>query len=51
MPVAVARLLERTGDLVRAQAFVLASLLVVLCVAALSVVETAVGRSRDAAHH
>ena len=28
-----------------------ASLLVVLCVAALSVVETAVGRSRDAAHH
>jgi hypothetical protein len=38
-------LLSRTGDLVRAQAFVLASLLVVVCIAALVLVESALGRS------
>ncbi|MFM7666383.1 MAG: ABC transporter permease [Actinomycetota bacterium] len=51
MPVAVARLLERTGDLVRAQAFVLSSLLVVLCAATLLVVEISLWRQRDVAHH
>ncbi|MFM7525103.1 MAG: ABC transporter permease [Actinomycetota bacterium] len=51
MPVAIARLLERTGDLVRAQAFVLSSLLVVLCAATLLVVEISLGRQRDVAHH
>lgn len=45
MPVVIARLLSRTGDLVRAQAFVLASLLVVVCIAALVLVESALGRS------
>ena len=45
MPVVIARLLSRTGDLVRAQAFVLASLLVVVCLAALMLVESALGRS------
>ena len=49
MPVAVSRLLERTGDTVRAQAFVLATVLVIACVAALFVVELALGRSRRAA--
>ena len=45
MPVVIARLLSRTGDLVRAQAFVLASLLVAVCIAALVLVESALGRS------
>lgn len=45
MPIAIARLLSRTGDLVRAQAFVLASLLTVVCVAALVLVEFALGKS------
>jgi thiamine transport system permease protein len=45
MPVMIARLLSRTGDLVRAQAFVLASLLVAVCIAALVLVESALGRS------
>lgn len=49
MPVAISRLLERTGDLVRAQAFVLASLLVVTCLLALLAIETASGRGQDAA--
>jgi len=49
LPVAIARLLERTGDLVRAQAFVLASVLVLACFAALCVVEVALGRSERVA--
>ena len=48
MPVAVARLLERTGDLIRAQAFALASLLIVFCVGALLVVESATAGRRHA---
>jgi len=51
MPVAIARLLERTGDLVRAQAFVLSSLLIVSCAATLFVVEISLGRQGDVAHH
>lgn len=51
MPVVIARLLSRTGDLVRAQAFVLASLLVVVCLAALMLVESALGRSDHVARH
>lgn len=49
LPVAIARLLERTGDPVRAQAFVLASVLVLACFAALCVVEIALGRSERVA--
>jgi thiamine transport system permease protein len=49
LPVAIARLLERTGDLVRAQAFVLASVLVLACFAVLCVVEVALGRSERVA--
>jgi len=41
MPVTIARLLSRTGDVVRAQAFAMASLLVFLCVVALIAVESA----------
>jgi len=41
MPVTIARLLSRTGDVVRAQAFAMASLLVFLCVVALIAVELA----------
>lgn len=51
MPVVIARLLSRTGDLVRAQAFVLASLLVVVCLAALMLVESALGGSDHVARH
>ena len=40
MPVMIARLLARTGDLVRTQAFVLSTLLVVTCIAALLLVES-----------
>ena len=40
MPVIIARLLGRTGDLVRTQAFVLATVLVVACIAALLLVES-----------
>jgi len=40
MPVTIARLLGRTGDLVRTQAFVLATVLVVACIAALLLVES-----------
>jgi len=49
IPVAIARLLERTGDLVRAQAFVLASVLVLACFAALCMVESALGRTERVA--
>ncbi len=48
MPVAVARLLTRTGDIVRAQAFALSSLLIVFCIGALLVVESATGGRRRA---
>lgn len=48
MPVAIGRLLERTGDLVRAQAFVLASILVLVCVSALIAIEAGTGRPRRA---
>lgn len=51
MPVVIARLLGRTGDLVRAQAFALATLLIVMCVTALVLVEVALGRRRHAANH
>ncbi|NBY58163.1 MAG: iron ABC transporter permease [Actinobacteria bacterium] len=40
LPVMIARLLGRTGDLVRTQAFVLATVLVVACVSALLLVES-----------
>jgi len=43
--------LERTGDLVRAQAFVLSSVLIVSCAATLFVVEISLGRQGDVAHH
>ena len=49
LPVAVARLLARTGDLVRAQGFALATILVVACVAVLVIVDSALGRRRDVA--
>jgi len=49
MPVAISRLLSRTGDVVRAQAFAMASLLVVVCTAALIVVESAMKRGDHAA--
>lgn len=48
MPVAITRLLGRTGDLVRAQAFVLASMLIGLCFVAMLVVELALGRGAHA---
>jgi len=51
MPVVIARLLGRTGDLVRAQAFALATLLIIMCAIALVLVELALGRSRRAATH
>ena len=53
MPVMIARLLGRTGDLVRTQAFVLATVLVVACVAALLLVESGARnhiRTRDNTH-
>lgn len=40
MPVTIARLLGRTGDLVRTQAFVLATVLVAACITALLLVES-----------
>jgi len=40
MPVMIARLLGRTGDLVRTQAFVLATVLVAACITALLLVES-----------
>jgi thiamine transport system permease protein len=48
IPVAIARLLSRTGDEVRAQAFALASILVVVCVMALAIVEMALQRGEHA---
>ena len=48
LPVLIARLLGRTGDVIRAQAFALASVLVVACLSALFLVEIALGRSRRA---
>jgi ABC-type Fe3+ transport system permease subunit len=40
MPVTIVRLLGRTGDLVRTQAFVLATVLVAACITALLLVES-----------
>ena len=51
MPVTIGRLLSRTGDLVRAQAFALSTLLVLLCFVALLFVEAVFGRNRDAQRH
>jgi thiamine transport system permease protein len=51
MPVTIGRLLSRTGDLVRAQAFALSTLLVLLCFVALLFVEAIFGRNRDAQRH
>lgn len=51
MPVTIARLLERTGDAVRAQAFALSSLLIVFCIAALLAVESALGKGPHAERH
>lgn len=48
LPVLIERLLSRTGDLVRAQAFALSTLLVLLCLAALIAVESMLGRNVDA---
>lgn len=48
MPVAIARLLSRTGDEVRTQAFAMASLLVVVCVIALVTVEASLKRGEHA---
>jgi thiamine transport system permease protein len=48
MPVAIARLLSRTGDEVRTQAFAMASLLVVVCVIALITVEASLKRGEHA---
>ena len=48
LPVAISRLLGRTGDVVRTQAFVLATLLVAACLAALLVVDGAGARTRHA---
>lgn len=48
MPVTISRLLSRTGDVVRAQAFAMASLLVLLCVVALIAVESALKRGEHA---
>lgn len=49
MPVAIARLLSRTGDAFRAQAFALASLLVIVCLMVLVTVEIALMRGSRAA--
>ena len=49
LPVAIARLLARTGDLVRAEGFVLATILIVACVGVLAIVESALGRRRHVA--
>jgi thiamine transport system permease protein len=46
LPVSISRLLGRTGDVVRTQAFVLATLLVVACLAALLVIDGADWRAR-----
>ena len=48
MPVAISRLLSRTGDLIRAEAFALSTLLVLLCLVALITAELMLGRSTDA---
>ena len=48
VPVVVGRLLARTGDLVRAQAFALSTVLVVLCIGALLLVESLLGRNARA---
>lgn len=48
VPVVVGRLLARTGDLVRTQAFALSTVLVVLCIGALLVVESLLGRNARA---
>lgn len=48
IPVTIGRLLSRTGDLVRAQAFALSTLLVILCLAALLGVESMLGKNSDA---
>jgi thiamine transport system permease protein len=49
MPVTISRLLSRTGDMVRAQAFAMASLLVLVCVMALIAVESALKKGEHAA--
>jgi thiamine transport system permease protein len=49
LPVAIARLFARTGDLVRAQGFALATILIVACVAVLAVVESVLGRRHHVA--
>jgi hypothetical protein len=46
LPVAISRLLGRTGDVVRTQAFVLATLLVVACLAGLLVIDGTDWRTR-----
>jgi thiamine transport system permease protein len=51
MPVIIARLLTRTGDIVRAQAFVLSTLLIVVCLCALVLVEVSLGGQSRAASH
>lgn len=51
MPVAIARLLERTGDTFRAQAFAMSSVLIVLCLGALLMIEATTGRSNRATNH
>lgn len=48
VPVVVGRLLTRTGDLVRAQAFALSTVLVVVCIGALLLVESLLGRNARA---
>ena len=49
MPVTISRLMLRTGDVVRAQAFAMASLLVLVCVAALVAVESSLRKAEHAA--
>jgi thiamine transport system permease protein len=46
LPVAISRLLARTGDTVRAQAFALATLLVIACLTVLLIIDVAGSRSR-----
>ena len=46
LPVAISRLLARTGDTVRAQAFALATLLVIACLTVLLIIDVVGSRSR-----
>ena len=48
LPVTISRLLDRTGDVVRTQAFVLATLLVAACLVALLAIDGAGARTRHA---